>query len=98
MLRISITKADARSATLHLEGQLGGAWITELRDMCDRMLGAGRTLALDLRDVSLIERAGFELLASLSRRAVSLVCCSPFQAEQLRQSARAQQNTALTLP
>jgi len=37
------------------------------------MLDARWTLAFDLGDVSLIERPGFKLLASLSRRAVSLL-------------------------
>lgn len=86
MLRISITESAADSATLLLEGHLGGAWIAELNDTCERMLAAGKTLTLDLGDVSFIERPGIDLLASLSRREVSFLRCSPFQMEQLRQA------------
>ena len=87
MLRISIIESPDNSAILRLEGHLVGAWIAELRDTCERALMAGRTVILDLGDVSLIERPGFDLLASLSRRAVLLQGCSPFQEEQLRQAA-----------
>ena len=89
MLRISITESADHSAILRLEGHLGGAWIDELRENCERMLAARWTLALDLGDVYLIERPGFELLASLSHRAVSLLRCSSFQEEQLRQAGAA---------
>ncbi|MEP6669014.1 MAG: hypothetical protein ABJF10_07680 [Chthoniobacter sp.] len=86
MLRISITSPAENTATLRLEGHLAGAWIDELRATCDRMLAAGRSVTLDLGDVSLIERPGLDLLAALSRRSVALVRCSPFQEEQLRQA------------
>lgn len=89
MLRISSSETTADVVTLRLEGHLAGAWITELSETCDRILAAGQALALDLGDVSLIDRPGFDLLASLSHRAVSLVHCSPFQAEQLRQVSAA---------
>jgi len=93
MLRISITESADHSAILRLEGHLGGAWIDELRENCERMLAARWTLALDLGDVSHIERPGFELLASLSHRAVSLLRCSSFQKEQLRQAGAAHKDT-----
>jgi hypothetical protein len=48
--------------------------------------------------VSLIERAGVDLLASLSRRAVALMRCSPFQEEQLRQAGAAHPDTIATHP
>ena len=87
MLRISIIDSAPDSATLRLEGHLVGAWIGALRDTCEQMLHTGRSVTLDLGEVSLIERPGFDLLASLSRRTVFLVGCSPFQLEQLRQAA-----------
>ena len=97
MLRISIIEFPPNAATLRLEGHLVGAWITELRDTCERMLDAGRTVTLDLVDVSLIERPGFDLLASLSRRAVDLVGCSLFQEEQLRRAVAAQLDSKSSL-
>jgi len=86
MLRISTTSSAGSSTTLRLEGHLAGAWIAELQDSCERILASGQTVTLDLGDVSLIERPGFDLLASLSRRSVALVRCSPFQEEQLRRA------------
>jgi ABC-type transporter Mla MlaB component len=93
MLRISVIESAHDSATLRLEGHLAGAWIVELRETCERILASGRNVTLDLGDVSLIERPGFDLLTSLSHRAVSLVRCSPFQEEQLRQAAAITQDS-----
>jgi ABC-type transporter Mla MlaB component len=84
MLRISINESEGNVVTLRLEGQLVGAWISELDEACERMLTAGCKVAIDLGDVSLIDRPGVALLASLSNQAVELVRCSPFQEEQLR--------------
>lgn len=98
MLRISTTESAKNGATLRLEGQLAGPWIDELHHACERILSAGRPLTLDLGDVSLIDRSGLALLASLARRAVVLAGCSPFHTEQLRQAAALQAATTTTLP
>ena len=90
MLRISITEPAQDSATLRLEGQIAGAWTSELSEACERALAAGRKVTLDLGDVSLIDRPGLTLLASLSRRAVSFARCSRFQEEQLRLATASQ--------
>ena len=85
MLRISINESEGNVVTLRLEGQIVGAWTSELNGVCERMLTAGRKVTLDLGDVSLIDRPGLvALLASLSQRGVALVRCSPFQEAQLR--------------
>ncbi len=93
MLRISIASPAEDAATLRLEGHLAGAWVGELRSMCDRLLTAGQRVTLDLNGVSLIDRPGIDLLASLSRRSVLLAHCSPFQEEQLRQAIEAMSST-----
>jgi ABC-type transporter Mla MlaB component len=87
MLRTSITQTSEHSATLHLEGELVGAWIAELSATCDHLLKSGHTLTLDLGGVSSIGREGFAYLVSLSERGVFLTGCSPFQREHLRQIA-----------
>ena len=84
MLRISIDKSEGNAVTLRLEGQIIGAWISELSEACERMLTPDRMVTLDLGDVSFIDRPGLTLLASLSQRGVALVRCSPFQEAQLR--------------
>lgn len=90
MLRISTNKSGGNVVTLRLEGQIVGVWISELHEACERMLAAGHQVILDLKDVSLIDRRGLTLLASLSRQAVTLVRCSPFQEEQLRLASLSQ--------
>ncbi|MFY9988885.1 MAG: STAS domain-containing protein [Chthoniobacterales bacterium] len=92
MLRISINKSEGNVVTLQLEGDLVAAWVSELSETCERMLSAGHNVILDLGGVSLIERHGFKLLVSLSRRGVALDRCSPFQQEQLRITASTQPN------
>ena len=84
MLKISNSESETDVVTLRLEGQIIGDWISELNGVCERMLTAGRKVTLDLCDVTLIDRPGFALLASLSERGVALVRCSPFQEAQLR--------------
>jgi ABC-type transporter Mla MlaB component len=98
MLRISTTESAENGPALRLEGQLAGPWIEELNHACEEILSTGRALTLDLGDVSLIDRPGLALLASLSRRAVVLVGCSPFHTEQLRQAAAIDHETTPTLP
>ena len=84
MLKISNSESETDVVTLRLEGQIIGDWISELNGVCERMLTAGRKVTLDLCDVTLIDRPGLALLASLSERGVALVRCSPFQEAQLR--------------
>ena len=98
MLRISAIESADNGTTLRLEGQLAGPWIEELDRACEHVLVTHRRLTLDLGDVSLIERPGLALLASLSRRSVALVRCSPFQVEQLRQAAAAHHQITTTIP
>jgi ABC-type transporter Mla MlaB component len=97
MLRISIIESVENATTLHLEGQVAGLWTAELGDACERLLTARRRLTLDLGDVSLIDRPGLTLLAALSRRSVTLARCSPFQEEQLRQTAATNHEPSTTL-
>jgi len=95
MLRISIIESEGDVVTFRLEGQLVGGWISELSRACERMLTAGRKIALHLEDVSLIDRPGLRLLASLSQRGVLVERCSPFQEEQLRIATSAQADSLL---
>jgi ABC-type transporter Mla MlaB component len=90
MLKISNSESETDVVTLRLEGQIIGDWISELNGVCERMLTAGRKVTLDLCDVTLIDRPGLALLASLSQRGVALARCSPFQEAQLRLASSAQ--------
>ncbi len=82
MLKIETIEAAAGHAVLRLQGQLIGPWIDEL-ERAYAALSAGE-VAMDLSEVSFVERRGVELLQSLGARGVPLLHCSAFVAEQLK--------------
>jgi anti-anti-sigma regulatory factor len=84
MLRIELLDQKDGSATLELAGRVVGPWVDELSRSCERILGVGGTLSVDLGGVSFVDRHGVEFLKALRTRAVALVNCSPFVAEQLK--------------
>jgi hypothetical protein len=86
VLKIVTIGSEVNGTVLRLEGQIIGPWVDVLQRTCDRLLGAS-PLALDLSDVSFVERRGVELLRSLGTRGVPLLRCSPFVAEQLKGQA-----------
>lgn len=70
--------------TLRLEGQLIGPWVGELRRACQALLHEGRSVTLDLADVSFLDAEAIDLLRALASHRVAVTHCSPFVAEQLR--------------
>lgn len=84
MLRITET-ASQSGTRLVLEGKLVGPWVEELRATCDRNRAAGRPPELDLAGVSYIDDAGERLLRELITEGASLVRCSGFVRETLRE-------------
>jgi hypothetical protein len=84
MLKIVVAERVGAQVTLHLEGQVVGPWVEELRRTCEPLVEAGRTLTLDLSGVSFVDREGVALCRGLrQRRAARLRNCSPFVKEQL---------------
>jgi len=86
MLRITPTESSTRQITLRLEGRIAGPWVTELWKACEKVLGEGRALVLNLAEVSFLDSAGVALLTQVRSRGVELAECSPFVAEQLRKA------------
>ena len=86
MLKIVMLEPAAGDTVLHLEGQIIGPWVDELRRACDRLLPT-TAVRLDLSDVSFVERRGVELLRALGTRGVPLLHCSAFVTEQLKVQA-----------
>jgi anti-anti-sigma regulatory factor len=84
MLKITPrTDLDGRR-TLVLEGQVAGRWVQELRSACADAQGPERReLTLDLRQVTFIDASGVAFFHEVGP-AVSLVNCSLFAAEQLK--------------
>ena len=84
MLKISQTEKANHSVTLKLEGRVVGEWVGELRQVCETLLTEGRSLKLDLADVTFADAGGVSELSSLKSRGVTLTNCSPFVEEQLK--------------
>jgi ABC-type transporter Mla MlaB component len=66
-----------------LEGRVAGPWVIELWKACEKVLGEGRALELNLAEVSFLDPAGVSLLTKVRSRGVELVDCSPFVTAQL---------------
>ena len=86
MLRISLVDSGNHGVVLRLEGRIAGPWVAEVRTACEALLAAGRSLKLDMAEVSFIDPEGVALLSSVTSQGVSLSECSPFVAEQLKAS------------
>ena len=84
MLKISQVNPVNHALTLRVEGRLVGPWVQEARNACERVLSEGRSLKLDLGEVSFVDQEGIKLLSMLRSRGVELIDCSPFVEEQLK--------------
>jgi anti-anti-sigma regulatory factor len=87
MLRISEIETTKSSVTLGLEGRMTGPWVSEVRHFCQQFLGNGRSLSLNLAQLSFVDREGLDLFRNLATRGVALTNCSPFIAERLKEVA-----------
>ena len=87
MLRISQAGTASHAVTLKLEGRVVGPWVSEARETCEKFLSEGRTVRLNLAEVSFVDSDGVKFLANLISKGVALVDCSLFVEEQLRSAA-----------
>lgn len=85
MLKISATSRPGQ-ATLRLAGHVGGEWVGELKKACQLAVSEHGCVTLDFADVLFVDRSGAALIRSLRIDGISLINCSPFIAEQLKQS------------
>ena len=84
MLKISGFSV-AGQATLQLAGRLAGDWVGELKTACGLARAEHRHVILDFADVVFVDRAGAALVQSFLHQGMSLINCSPFVTEQLKQ-------------
>jgi ABC-type transporter Mla MlaB component len=84
MLRITPTDSGNHHVLLRLEGRVAGPWVSELWKACEKVLGDGDALELNLAGVSFLDPAGVALLTKIRTRGVELADCSPFVTEQLK--------------
>lgn len=87
MLRITPSDSGNHHVILRLEGRVAGPWVGELCKACEKVLGEGQDLELNLAEVSFLDLEGVTLLKGVRARGVELSDCSPFVAEQLKAAA-----------
>ena len=85
MLRIVEENAANDSMILRLDGRLISEWVGLLRSNCERAFGQGACLILDLAGVIFADHEGVQLLQQLEQQQVTIINCSPFLREQLKQ-------------
>lgn len=86
MLRISITDPANGQVTLQLDGQVSGRWVELLRTTCEGQLQTNARVAIDMKNVSFLDREGLALLRDLCRRRVEILNALPFIAGELERS------------
>ena len=84
MLKISQAGKANHSVTLKLEGRVIGPWVGELHRVCETLLIEGRSLKLDLAEVTFADASGVAVLSSFKSHGVTFTNCSPFLEEQLK--------------
>ncbi|MGH7375529.1 MAG: STAS domain-containing protein [Candidatus Rokuibacteriota bacterium] len=83
MLKIEVSEMQQERVTVHLEGQMVGPWVDELRRACEPLLTNGHALILDFSKVSFVDRAGVALCGRLKQGGATIQNCSPFVKEQI---------------
>ena len=83
MLRLTRTAFDSSDIVLKAEGQIVGDWVALLASECRELLATKRRVALDLSDVSYLDRGAVRVLRELTRDSLSLVKCPPLIEELL---------------
>ncbi len=84
MLRITSVEGGNQKVVLRLEGRVSGPWVSELGEACQKVLNVGKTLVLNLAEVTFLDGDAIELLKSIQTRGVELADCSMFVTEQLK--------------
>lgn len=85
MFKISEIASNHRSVTLLLEGRLVNGSVEMLSSACNPVLESKRRLTLDFSGVTFIDGNGSDLVRSLIRRKVTVVNCSGFIAQQIKE-------------
>ncbi len=83
MLRLTRTSLGTAEVVLKAEGQIVGDWVALLESECRELLATERSVALDLGDVSYLDRQGVRVLRELTRGSLTLVNCPPLVEELL---------------
>jgi hypothetical protein len=72
MLRITVHQDDTR-CRLELEGRLAGPWVAETEHVWHWARCSGAAIDVDMREVSIVDGAGRELLAAMHQAGARLI-------------------------
>jgi len=72
MLRITLHQ-DGSQVCLELAGRLYGPWVSETENAWRSVLGSGKEVAIDMREVTGVDDAGRQLLAAMHRAGAHLI-------------------------
>jgi anti-anti-sigma regulatory factor len=88
-MRISTVEA-LNERRLVLEGKLIAPWTAELKSACEKARETleGRRLVVDLKNLTVIDQEGENLIAALMNEGITFRCCGVFAKQVLRQVAR----------
>jgi anti-anti-sigma regulatory factor len=84
MVRISENGTSGRHRVVRLEGKVVGSCVAQVESYCQGILSQGHTLAIDMAEVSFLDRSGVDLFIRLMKQRVDLLNCSPFVSELLK--------------
>ena len=92
MLRITTT-TESGSQTLKLEGRIGGPWVDELRETWSAVaeLSGPKSVSIDMRGVSYVDRRGAEFLLQMEGEGASLLRCSDFIRQLLQANSESKE-------
>jgi hypothetical protein len=85
MLRISTIDTPSQRR-LVVEGKLTSPWTMELRTACDKAKTSleGRNLVVDLKNMTVVNQEGEDLLTDLMNQGIRFRCCGLFARLLLR--------------
>jgi hypothetical protein len=91
-----LTEAKDRFGTvINIDGQLAGDCVQVIEDCCSHALSSGTPVSLFLRDVSVVDEAGRDLLSRLADQGVRLLASGIYTShlvENLQRSGRARRS------
>jgi ABC-type transporter Mla MlaB component len=92
MLRITLHQ-DGRPCRLKLAGRLSGPWVGETENVWRSALCSGEEVEVDVTEVIAVDRAGYELLATMHHAGARLVAKGVWMTTLIREIANGQPAT-----
>ena len=88
MVRLWRDKSSQSESVIKVEGQLMAEWVALVEDECLAEAKSGRTVVLDLGDVTFVDGRGLAMLRGLSRKSIVLKNITPLLQDQLNDGGK----------